>query len=160
MRILFIRHAEAVELDDFDGLDMDRPLTKRGAKSALGVFKKLVKALPEPDVVISSEAARARQTADLFVDAAGLQKKTVSAHLNPGCDKDDFRALIADLPKQTNYAVLVGHEPDISELVAWVTSSGSLQLKVKKGACIEVEMDEKCRGLLRFAVPPELLAGK
>ncbi|MFH0907410.1 MAG: histidine phosphatase family protein [bacterium] len=159
MRILFIRHADAVESEDFDGPDMDRPLTKRGAGAARATFEKLAATLPKPDVVISSEANRAAQTADIFVEAFGTRAKTVSSHLNPGCKEQDFRVLVAEWPKRTRYAVVVGHEPDFSQLVSWITANGRLVMKVKKGACIEVEMDEKCRGILRFAIPPELLAG-
>ena len=160
MRILFIRHAEAIEAGEFDGPDMKRPLTKRGITSATGAFKKLAAVLPQPDLVVSSEAVRATQTADLFTSAFGIGPKEVSPLLNPGCEEEDFRSLVAKWPKRTRYAVVVGHEPDISSLISLITAGGCLSMKVKKGACIEVEMDEKCRGLLRFAVPPELLAGK
>lgn len=160
MRILFIRHAEAIEAAEFDGPDMMRPLTKRGAASAASAFKRLAAMLPKPDVVVSSEAVRAAATADIFVSAFGIRAKEVSPVLNPGCEEKDFRTLVGEWPKRTRYTVVVGHEPDISHLVSWITAGGSLSMKVKKGACIEVEMDEKCRGLLRFAVPPELLAGK
>ena len=160
MRVLFIRHAEAIEATEFDGPDMKRPLTALGAASASRAFKKLANVLPKPDLVVSSEAVRASETADLFTAAFGIRAKTVSSHLNPGCGEEVFRALVAEWPTRTRYAVVVGHEPDFSHLVSWITASGRLALKVKKGACIEVEMDQKCRGLLRFAVPPELLAGK
>ena len=160
MRVLFIRHAEAVEATEFAGPDLKRPLTKPGIASATRAFRKLALILPKPDLVVSSQAVRAAETADLFSAAFGIRSKTVSPHLNPGCGEEDFQALVAAWPKRTRYAVVVGHEPDVSHLVSWITASGRLAMKVKKGACIEVEMDQKCRGLLRFAVPPELLAGK
>ena len=160
MRILFVRHAEAVEAEDFDGYDIARPLTRNGEQSARAVFNALAGRISKPERVTTSKAVRARQTGEILAKAFGIERMEVTAALNPGCDMDRFRTLISSLPRGLQALAVVGHEPDLSNLISEIVAKGQLRMKVKKGACIEVEMDEECRGSLRFAVSPEILAGK
>jgi phosphohistidine phosphatase SixA len=156
MRIIFVRHAEAVDAEDFDGDDMERPLTAKGRTSAKRTFGALSAWLSGSDLVLSSEAVRARDTADLLATGAGLGKPIISSLLNPGCTRKQFKKLIKSLPKGASSFIVVGHEPDFSRLISQIVAAGYLDLRVKKGACIEIEMDEKFRGDLRMVVSPEI----
>jgi phosphohistidine phosphatase len=75
--LLLLRHAksdwETGALDDFD-----RPLAKRGRKEAPGVGEWLLREGLVPDLVISSPAERAKETASLVCDAMDFKKRTSS----------------------------------------------------------------------------------
>ncbi len=54
--------------------------------------------------------------------------------------------------------VLVGHDPDFSELLALLTDAG--EIPMRKGAIARVDLErplEIGRGVLRWLLPPELI---
>jgi phosphohistidine phosphatase len=157
MRILFIRHAEAVEADEFDGPDLKRPLTRAGEKSARKAFRTLARLIDEPDVLMCSEAVRARQTAKLAAAAFKMPGIVQSAKLNPGCSIKLFQKLLKELPGSTELVAVVGHEPDFSSIISELVARGRLDLDLRKGACAAVDVDGR-RGRLVFAVSPDMLA--
>ncbi len=153
--VLFIRHAEAADKLTFSGPDMSRPLTAGGVKTASRFFKALARLYPVPDVIFSSKAVRARQTADLLAKAFKGTKVKESELLNPGAGHDDFRKLIALLSPDTALVAVVGHEPDFSRILAYVISDGILRIDVKKASCIEADVNRLGRGELRQALLPK-----
>jgi len=157
MRILFIRHAEAVDADDFDGQDLERPLTSRGRKTMKRAAALLADRYPVPSVVVSSCAERARATADLVARAFGLASFKETAALNPGARPADILRVLATVRRSVTYVVLVGHEPDLSTVISRLVADGHLRLKLKKGACVEVELTAPQKGLLRAVIDPALL---
>jgi len=159
MKLWFVRHAEAVEADEFAGDDMERPLSAAGRRSARAAFSRLAKIRRGPDVILSSEAVRARETARLLGNAFDIKFFKSTALLNPGCRFKDIHRVIAALPKKTGLAALVGHEPDFSNAVSRMTSGGHLQLVLKKGAVAELEIDGDGTAQLLMVVPPDLLGG-
>ena len=70
MKILFVRHAIAADPPDFrDASDLARPLTAEGRRKARRVFQALARFYDPPDLIVSSDATRARQTADWSIIA-------------------------------------------------------------------------------------------
>src|SRR6266480_3652337 len=70
--LLLLRHAKSSKEDP--GLrDFDRPLNERGVMDARLVGDFIRQQKIQPDLIISSPAERARQTADLVLKAAGLK---------------------------------------------------------------------------------------
>src|SRR5690606_10283573 len=84
-RLWLVRHGEAEHLNTRYGTDLERPLTKKGRKVSKRVFERMASVRPAPDVVISSQAVRAKQTAVLFVEAFGLDGYEHTSAINPGC---------------------------------------------------------------------------
>jgi phosphohistidine phosphatase len=158
MRVLFIRHAEAVEADDFDGPDLERPLTSRGRRIMKTAARVLADRYPKPAVIVSSCAERARGTADLVARAFGLTTFKESEMLNPGARPTDILRVLASVGRSATHVALVGHEPDFSTVISHLVADGHLRLKLKKGACVEVELIAPRRGLLRALADPALLA--
>jgi phosphohistidine phosphatase len=158
MRILFIRHAAAVDKSDFIGSDLDRPLTEEGRREACQMFHALAGLYPQPNFIISSEAKRARETAEIFCSCFGETKQIDSELLNPGSSFKDFRKLIAGLPGQPELVVVIGHEPDFSQILGQIIADGGLRIDVKKVSCIEVDIDNFCKGELKLALSPKAVA--
>ena len=158
MRILFIRHAAAADKAVFDGSDLDRPLTDEGRKEARKMFKALADLYPRPNLIISSEAMRARETADIFCSCFGKTKRTESELLNPASTFKDFWKLIAGLSGRPELVVVIGHEPDFSHILGQIIADGELRIDIKKASCIEVDINSVCKGELKLALSPKAIA--
>jgi phosphohistidine phosphatase len=157
MKLWLIRHAAAVEADEFSGSDLERPLTSKGRLSAKKAFKQLARIRSAPDVVISSCAVRAIETARLFGKAFGVNDIRQTAILNPGCSFREIKKVVAGLPANIPFAALVGHEPDFSDAVSRWTSGGKLSLALKKGGLVELELHDNETVDLVMAFPPDIL---
>jgi len=156
-KLWLIRHAEAVEADEFSGSDLERPLTSKGKKSAKTAFNKLAKLRKSPGFVISSKAVRARETAEIFCRAFGVKTFKESELLNPGCSFNDIKRVIKSIPANIEFAALVGHEPDFSDTVSRLASGGTLSLVLKKGAVAELEINKSGLVNLTMVIAPDLM---
>lgn len=160
MRVLFVRHAIAADKTGPRGSDMDRPLTDEGRARARDVFRRLAEIADRPSLILSSQAVRARETADILSLAFGNAPIRESALLNPGTDHHRFVELLAPLHGEHESIAVVGHEPDFSSILARVIGDGVARLEMKKAACAEVEVNRIGKGELLFLAPPRILAGR
>ncbi|TAN36892.1 MAG: hypothetical protein EPN23_07170 [Verrucomicrobia bacterium] len=154
MKILFVRHAIAVEPLNFRGDDLVRPLTDEGARKACRTFRALAGFYEPLELIVSSDAVRARQTADLLAEVFPKAARAHTAEFNPGADYRAFMRWLRGLEHKLERVAVVGHEPDISRMIAGVTAEGHLNIEVKKGACIEVDCNRIGRGELTLLFPP------
>lgn len=155
MKVLFIRHAEAVELEKWKGHDMSRPLTAQGKRMAATMAEFLRLSDNLPGLVISSKAIRAKETARLFARGKKIQ---ISPLLNPGCTITCLHELLQKNPAEKFIAV-VGHEPDFSQIIADLIGDGSAQIKMAKAACAIVKIGHD-RGRLLMLVSPVIVGRK
>lgn len=158
--ILF-RHGIAAPRDAYDD-DTKRPLTEEGVVKT-GRAAEGLATLGRVDRIVTSPYKRARQTADLllkaFKDEPGLEEHDA---LSGGIDYD--RIVEAMNGRQGETLVLVGHEPDMSELTAYLLT-GHTEMAVdfkKAGACrIAFDTDRAAPGAgeLIYFLPPKVLRG-
>ena len=140
MDLLVVRHAIAQEREVFARSgrgDGERPLTAAGRKKFEQGARGLRAILPSIEVVATSSLVRARQTAEILLEAYGLSRAVRLAALDPDADP---AALVPFLRRQRRKAVVavVGHEPHLSKLVAYLLARshrGFTDLK-KGGACL------------------------
>lgn len=155
MKLLFIRHAEAVERDEWDGDDLSRPLTKRGIKQAKQAGRELLRLAATPDLILASEAVRAQRTAEILADVLNVKRRLATASvLNPGCNPAAARSLARKHMAQETVA-FVGHEPDFSAIIASFIGDGSAQIRMKKCAMALVDLDLRGRGELCWLIQPD-----
>ncbi len=139
MRLYVLRHAEAE--DKRPGLkDADRRLTKRGhaqAKAAADLFRgRSIPADIRPEKILSSPAARARETAEP-VGAALRLTVEFEPRLGLDCGEDDALDLVGDLLDASEEAcVLVGHNPTLEDLVGALGGTAEL----KKGQLVALDV--------------------
>lgn len=158
VRIHFVRHAHAGDSFDWVGDDDLRPLTRKGRdqSEALGSF--LEAHAVRPDVIVSSPKLRAQQTAEIMAMTFGMTVRTDVRLGQGGFGKQELWALLDELGARE--PMFVGHDPDLSELVAYLLDAAGIRLK--KGALATIDLSTKLgdgEGQLRWLVPPELLAG-
>jgi len=156
LELYLLRHAHAGDAAKWTGPDSERPLSPKGRRQAarLGAF--LAERGFAPDAIITSPKLRARQTAELFADAIGIAV-SVDDRLGGPLDFNDIGAIAERAGG--NSIVLVGHDPDFSELCAALT--GTEYLPMKKGTLVRIDMALPVQpngGVLRWLLPPELIA--
>ncbi|WP_374685981.1 histidine phosphatase family protein [Promineifilum sp.] len=119
--LLLLRHAKSSWGNDALA-DHDRPLNERGRRDAPRMGRLLRTLDLVPDQIVASSATRAATTAQLVAEAAGYPgeiRYTRDLYL---ADPETY----VDVARTTDDAVqrlmLVGHNPDIEELVAELSS--------------------------------------
>src|SRR3954469_5844957 len=125
LELYLLRHAHAGNAANWDGPDSERPLSPKGKRQAqrLGAF--LAERGFAPDAIVTSPKLRARQTAELVADAIGIAV-SVDDRLAGGLDPD----IIGDIAERVGgtSVVLVGHDPDFSELLAALSGTEYLPM--------------------------------
>lgn len=147
MRSLYlVRHAIAFERGGDWPDDTKRPLTHKGAARMREIVDGLLEMGVTLDVVITSPLVRAKQTADLIIsgwpEPPGL---IVSPALSPGTASSVVGDVLGQHTQPAGIA-LVGHEPGLGELAAWLIGARN-PLAFKKG------------GIARIDIPPQPLQG-
>jgi phosphohistidine phosphatase len=128
-RILtLVRHAHA-EWPNYSGKDFDRPLTNRGEEDALATAREILAAGLHPDLLLSSSARRARDTALILARELGLAAGAVRfADRLYNASGDTMEMAAQDAPSRSKHIMLVGHNPGISDLARRLTGDATLAL--------------------------------
>jgi phosphohistidine phosphatase len=158
-RLYLLRHADAGDPEAWSGPDDARPLSGKGEKQARRLGKFLASVGFAPDAIISSPKLRSRQTAEVFAGELG-REVSIDDRLGLGLDAVAVEAILFDAGEPQE-PVLVGHDPDFSELAAWLIGAPSFAMK--KGAFARIDTVRpisQASGTLRWLVPPDLLQGR
>jgi phosphohistidine phosphatase len=148
MRLYFLRHGEA-DWPDWDKPDDERPLTKAGRREVHEVADFLARLKAKVDLILTSPLPRAAQTAD----AAGEDLKVRVREeklLAPGFKAADLTRLRRKYPEQV--LMLVGHEPDFSEVIGILTG-GTIKLSKAGVALVDLKGG---KGKLLWLFPPRV----
>ncbi|HUH05933.1 MAG TPA: histidine phosphatase family protein [Kofleriaceae bacterium] len=124
MKIYLVRHAQAVSAGP--GLtDADRFLSADGRETARYVGGKLREEGIEVPSLLTSPLVRAVQTAELLAGALDYFGVIESSRaLIPGCEP---QVIAAELMARNADVLVVGHEPTISALAAFLIGQPSFQ---------------------------------
>lgn len=122
MKTLYIlRHAKS-SWDDASLADFDRPLNERGRKAAPLIGEAMRSNNFAPDLILSSPATRAGETAALVKDAARIDAEI---HFDERIYEASPARLIEIVERQNDeYAaiLIVGHNPGFEGLVRFLTA--------------------------------------
>jgi phosphohistidine phosphatase len=155
MHLLVIRHAIAEERSP-DQDDSSRELTRDGIRKLKGVVQGLRDLGWKLDAVLTSPWTRALHTAQLLSPIASA--KPITTALLAESPRSELLAQIAEQAADT--IAVVGHEPWLGELVAWLAFGEQKlgeQLELKKSAVVWLEGSAVPRGMtLRALAPPKL----
>jgi len=111
--LLLIRHAKS-SWDDPQLDDHERPLAERGERAALVVGQYLLQRGLRPDLILSSTAARTRQTADLILSRIGTAPLRFERRLYLAESEallDCARATSAEIAS----LAMIGHNPGLHD---------------------------------------------
>lgn len=124
--LVLARHAHTVPALDAGTDDFDRPLSRSGAQQAQRMGQFLADATTGTDAVIdtviASSALRTVHTAEAVAVGLGMAPSSVvqDPSLYSGWVTDWAEAMVS-IPTDAAGAVIVGHQPTVSEVVAYVT---------------------------------------
>ena len=114
-RLMLLRHAKS---DWPDVPDRERPLAKRGRRDAPVIGRWLREHGYLPDTVICSVARRTRQTWELIaLELGGSPPVTIEPRAY-AASALALLYLVRELPATSRSALLIGHNPAITELAA------------------------------------------
>jgi phosphohistidine phosphatase len=151
-----LRHAHAGDPAVWDRPDDLRPLSDKGRQQAERLGRLLAAAGFVPDAVLTSPRVRARETADLVAEHLDVPVR-IDRRLGGFLDLASVEAILDDAGSPVR-PVLVGHDPDFSDLLAQLT--GSPGLRMRKGAFALLDVERPLSpgfAELRWLVPPDLL---
>ena len=144
MKIVFIRHAEAIERTESIG-DEGRYLTPEGRYQ----FRKTAKTMRneglDPNLILTSPYLRAVQTADILAEKISYVGSLMTVEeLEPGFDLEMLKKLVTSY-KSVKELVLVGHEPDLGIIISSLISLPE-GLTLQKGDALKLCVDPEDLG--------------
>ena len=139
MKFLYIlRHAKASK-DNPLLSDHQRPLNETGLTQAPIMGKLILKNNIVPNIIISSTATRALETAELVASACNYQK---TIEEDPKFYEAELNYVIHRLQKisaTTTRVLIVGHNPEWEELIFKLTGQSH---PLSTGALAEISLDD------------------
>ena len=116
--LLLARHAKS-DWGDASVRDHDRPLNARGLRDAPAMATRLAGEGPRLQHIVSSTALRARTTADAY--AAAFRLEVADEPMLYAASARTILSVAAALPDAVDVAMLVGHNPGMTDAVADLT---------------------------------------
>jgi phosphohistidine phosphatase len=158
--LYLIRHGIAESRSEAWPDDSKRPLTDQGMSRLRRSARSLARLDVTVDVVLTSPLVRTRQTAEIVAAAFSPRPAVVNIDaLAPGGTPSAFAG---ELEKHSRrpHIFIVGHEPGIGELAAWLVGMRH-PIEFKKGAVCRIDVDSLPprggAGNLRWLLQPKLL---
>lgn len=149
--LLILRHAKSSW--DQPGLaDIERPLNKRGLRDAPRMGDWMCQQKLIPDVIASSPANRAHTTARLVAEACAYKGEITLVDDFYGQGPQAYLRWLRDLPEEYSTVLVVGHNPDLEELLTLLTG---LEEPLPTAALAQVKLSVK-----HWAALTESPAGK
>ena len=123
MRHLFLfRHAEAVPVSKFS--DRERPLSAGGRQAATRVGAFLALTRQKIDLVVVSDAKRTQETWKLSQAEFGEAPEVRIEKDLYNAERGDVMEELRDLPDSAQAAMIVGHNPAMSEFASRFAGAG------------------------------------
>lgn len=162
-QLLVLRHAIALDREEAATLglsDAERPLTDKGQRRMEQVADGIRRLTERPALILSSPLLRARQTAEILAAQFDALTVDIIPELAPGAS---HQQLIKVLKQQqvTGPLVVVGHEPDLSQLCGLLLCNRDITfIQLKKGGALLLDFEqriERGEATLLWSLPPRLL---
>jgi phosphohistidine phosphatase len=153
--LTLFRHAKT-ERDSDSGRDFDRRLIERGQNDSRRIGEEIGKQGLSYDLILSSPAARAAETAEL----AGLSPRFDQRIYDASAG--DLQALAQATDDKVDRLAMIGHNPGLERLASRLLGD---DLEMPTGSLVEIELPidrwayvgEGAGSLIRFLKPKELV---
>ncbi|WP_103927275.1 histidine phosphatase family protein [Petrotoga sp. SL27] len=154
--LILVRHAKAekrsAEIDDFE-----RKLTKVGRNDSKEVAEYVAKLLNKVELMITSPALRAKETAEIFAKSFKSKPEILEEELLYEGEVEEIIEKISNITKGYNNVMIFGHNPTFDELAKKLTGD-DLHLRKAGVICIEGESFDDIlsgKGKLKWMVDPK-----
>ena len=160
-RVILVRHAKSVS-HGYDQ-DYDRPLAERGEENALTISLELQKMNIHPDLIIASPAVRTSQTAWIFADTLGCDKKSIrfEKKLYSGKTSENFLAMLQELEDEKETVIVFGHNPTVYYYMNYLLRDFNDDVPTCSTVGIDFEVDSwsklrERQGKMAFRLIPDM----
>ena len=137
-RLIIVRHAKAAKAEPH-GEDFTRPLALRGEEDAAEMGRRLARSKVHPDAIVTSPAQRTLATARIIARELDFPwdeiRAAKSAYLT---DAGDLLDLVRALDVRVEAALLVGHNPSVTELAQELVRGFAQDLPT--GAVVSIDL--------------------
>jgi phosphohistidine phosphatase len=136
--LLILRHAKTQP--DAPRGDHARELTARGHRDAAAMGAHIAATFGPPDAIVTSDARRAVQTAEIVATAVGF---TAPLTVEPRIYAAEASALldvVRHLPESSERVVLVGHNPGFEELAESLADDDA-EVRLPTSGLAHIELD-------------------
>lgn len=114
--LVFMRHANA-GWQDSGASDFERALTHRGARNAPMMGERIVLLGIRPELIVSSPATRAAETAAAVANAMNIPPEKIRLESSAyAATSGELLDIIHAFSEEADCIMLVGHNPGITEL--------------------------------------------
>jgi phosphohistidine phosphatase len=139
-RLYIVRHAKSSWKTDLG--DFDRPLNKRGKKSAPDMGERLRNLEVVPDLILSSPAVRAITTAGIIAAKLGYpEERIVADEAIYDAGVDELLELIRRTDSSVRVLMIFGHNPGFTDLARSLTGEYIVNLPTCAVYCVDFELD-------------------
>lgn len=135
--LYLVRHAIAEERGSKYPDDTKRPVSARGRKRMTSAARGFATVAPGVELILTSPLVRAVQTAEILSRELSDATLGLCPPLAPDHRPEDVAAGLARVSARGAIA-LVGHEPGLGELAAWLIGASS-PLPFKKGGIARID---------------------
>jgi len=157
VRIYILRHGIAEDAPR-GGSDAARALTAEGKQKLRIVLARAREAGVRPSIILTSPLKRALETAEMAATVLDVKRGLVTTNaLAPSSTPqrvwNEIRA------QRTDRVLIAGHEPLLSQVVGFLLRCPALQLDLKKGALVSLDVDageSGPSGTLKWVLTPKL----
>jgi phosphohistidine phosphatase len=139
--LILVRHGKAEKREGAEG-DIARPLVTSGKNDALKIAGFLKNESYFPNIILSSNAVRARETAEIMAEVlcTGTGKLRVENRLYYSTARTILN-FICEAGGDCDIILLVAHNPGISDLVRGLSSGRELFMETSQAAIFRYKID-------------------
>lgn len=138
--VFLLRHGKSKRGPEYE-TDAERPLAKRGKRDAARMGAFVAEQGLVPDLILSSPAERARDTALRFAEAAGYVGEIRFEESLYFSGDDAYVELLWAVDDAVQSVLFVGHNPDLESLVEVLTGQWA-RMPTAALARIDLAIDE------------------
>ncbi len=150
-QLIIARHAKS-SWDDFSVADHERPILEKGKRKSEKIAAALKQKGIQPDLIVSSTAKRAKETAAILANGLGYPidkiryEKTIYH-----ADIDDIFNELFSLDNSISTVMVVGHNPTLTDMVNHFSKTMIDNLPTSAVALITFKTDKwEETGLAKF----------
>jgi phosphohistidine phosphatase len=161
--LLVLRHAKTQS--DAPAGDHARELTERGHRNAEAMGACIRTRTGSPDAIITSDATRARQTAEIVARAVNFTGPLTVEPRIYAAGLDTLLAVVRRIPDEVRSALIIGHNPGFEELAEALAGNHDEQIRLPTSGLALLEFDverwdavQEGAGRLREVATPRTIA--
>ena len=147
LRLLILRHAEAVPTAG--GVDLDRILTAGGRATASRMGAYLKSSGEKPDLALVSPARRTIETLDEVEAALGQRLARIEAAQLYQASMKTLLTLLVETPATDRVVLVVGHNPGLAEAANALSKRGA----AADLARLRMQFPAPCLAVIAFEAP-------